>query len=123
MGWKEECIKRQAEYRIESLNEVKECLRDIIRVAARSNANMGYKRKIYRIVRDMCNLKCLQKYKEAEDTIALLKKIEFLLPSQVEHNLKAAKDILERDECIRKLDHKKAVERALKLPFPHPPEA
>lgn len=98
MGQREDRIRWSTIARLENLDDnVKKFLNKIIDSVYRSNATKGQTRKVYRLVREMADLKILQKYTEAENAIALLKKIEFLLPPKVESDLEELKERLKNN--------------------------
>lgn len=61
MGFKERTILHQAKDRLKGVNpRIEYYLHKILSTTERSNCNMAYKRRIYRLIRDLSNLDIVQ---------------------------------------------------------------
>lgn len=81
-----------AEARIQLLDDrAKGFLQKLIDLVDKSNCYMVFKRRMYRQIIHITRVRAFQKYTEAEDAIALLKKIDFLLPTKIEDDLESLK--------------------------------
>lgn len=113
MGQKEDLLLESTLIAIKDCHpEIEDFLLSILSATNKSNAYVIFKRRIYRLIREMASLPALKKYQKAETAIQALKEVNFLLPDSVQENLNKFKNIEQRDAQIRMADHEKAIKQS-----------
>ncbi len=95
MGDKEDRLLHDALHYIKSLDfDIRCAFKEILSEVHKSNAFMCYKRRVYRIVRNVSSLGLMQKEKKTLTIVEYLREVEFLLPDAFYKNSASLRLIL-----------------------------